>query len=319
VAKGTTGLVQQTGGAPGTGAITVGAQTGGTSVNIAGTSGARVLSGVAAGVASTDAVDVGQLQAALGGAVQYDSASHTSVTLGGSGATSPVALNNVAAGAVTSGSTQAVNGGQLYATNTNVTNLQNGGSGVFQVYQSGTVTAPVASGLQSTAGGDGAVATGGAATAIGYHATASGLNSVAIGANSSDGGQANVVSFGSPGNERRLTNVAPGVNGTDAVNVNQLLGAENSWQQDLNNYVQRADAGVALSLAAAGLHYDSAPGTTSLAGAASYYDSHAGLSFGINHVSADGRWRYNIATTFASPTSGSDVGVVAGFTYTLGH
>jgi autotransporter adhesin len=323
VARGTTGLVQQVGGAPGAGAITVGAQTGGTSVNIAGTSGARTLSGVAAGVAATDAVDVGQLLAALAGvstnAVQYDNASRNSVTLGGAGAASPVALNNVAAGQVAAGSTQAVNGGQLYAANSNITNLQNGAAGAFQVYQSGAVTAPVASGLQSTAGGDGAVATGGAATAIGYHATASGLNSVAIGANSSDGGLANVVSFGTPGNERRLTNVAPGVNGTDAVNVNQLVGAEQTWQQGLDQFVQRADAGVALSLAASGLHYDSAPGTTSVAGAAAYYASHAGLSFGINHTSADGRWRYNIATTFASPTDGSDVGVVAGFTYTFGH
>jgi autotransporter adhesin len=317
------GLVQQTGGAPGNGQITVGAQTGGSSVNFSGTSGARVLSGVASGVANTDAVNVGQLEAALGGAtansVQYDSASHNSVTLGGTGATSAVALNNVGAGAVTATSTQAVNGSQLYAANTNITNLSNGAAGPFQVYQSGAVTAPVASGLQSTAGGDGAIASGPASTAIGYRATASGVNSVAIGANSNDGGQSNVVSVGSPGNERRITNVAPGVNGTDAVNVNQLTAVEQNWQQSISQYVQRADAGVALSLAAAGLHYDSAPGTTSLAGAVSYYALHAGMSFGLNHTSADGRWRYNVSTTFVSPNSGADVGVVAGFSYTFGH
>ena len=112
---------------------------------------------------------------------------------------------------------------------------------------------------------------------------------------------------------------APGVAGTDAVNVNQLVSAENTWQQGLDQYVQRADAGVALSLAAAGLHYDSAPGTTSMAGAVSYYAQHAGMSFGLNHTSADGRWRYNIATTLASPNDGANVGVVAGFTFTFGH
>jgi autotransporter adhesin len=314
-------LVQQQGGSPGSGTITVGANTGGTTVNVSGTSGDRQITGVAAGTAANDAVNVGQLEAALGGAtanaVQYDSSSHSSVTLGAAG--TPVAVNNVAAGAVSATSTQAVNGSQLYATNTNVTNLTNGAAGPFQVYQSGSVTAPVASGLQSTAGGDGAVASGPAATAIGYRASATGQNSVAIGANSNDGGQANVVSVGSPGNERRITNVAPGVAGTDAVNVNQLVAAENTWQNNINAYVQQANAGIALALASSGLHYDSAPGTTSLAGAASYYADHAGIAFGLNHTSADGRWRYNIATTFVSPQNGANVGVVAGFSYTFGH
>jgi autotransporter adhesin len=255
VSSGLKGLVQQQGGAPGAGAVTVGAQTGGTSASIAGTSGARVLGGVAAGVASTDAVDVGQLQAALGGAtantVQYDNSSHSSVTLGGTGAIAPVALNNVAAGALSATSTAAVNGSQLYAANTNITNLQNGAAGPFQVYQSGTVTAPVASGLESTAGGDGAIATGGASTAIGYRATASGVNSVALGANSSDGGQSNVVSVGSPGNERRITNVAPGVAGTDAANINQLNAVSN-YAASLNNALnirlsQAVAGGAALS------------------------------------------------------------------------
>ena len=323
LASSSTGLVTQQGGAPGNGAISVGANTGGALVSVSGTSGDRQITGVAAGTASNDAVNVGQLEAALGGAtanaVQYDNASHNSVTLGGVGASSPVAMNNVAAGALSATSTQAVNGSQLYATNTNVTNLNNGAAGAFQVYQSGTVAAPTASGLQSTAGGDGAVASGPAATAIGYHATATGQNSVAIGANSTDGGQANVVSVGSPGNERRITNVAPGVSGTDAVNVNQLVAAENSWQQNINTYVAQANAGIALALASSGLHYDSAPGTTSLAGAASYYADHAGIAFGLNHTSADGRWRYNIATTFVSPVDGAGVGVVAGFSYTFGH
>ncbi|MFP3541846.1 hypothetical protein, partial [Pseudomonas sp. SIMBA_044] len=70
-------------------------------VDFAGTSGARTLSGVAAGTAATDAVNVGQLGAVVGvaaNAVQYDNAGHTSVTLGGAAAGTPVALTNVAAG-----------------------------------------------------------------------------------------------------------------------------------------------------------------------------------------------------------------------------
>ncbi len=293
VATGTTGLVQQQGGAPGNGAITVGAQTGGTSFNIAGTSGARVLSGVAAGVAATDAVDVGQLEAALTGAganaVQYDSAAHNSVTLGAVGA-NPVALNNIAAGALTATSTQAVNGAQLYSANSNITNLQNGASGPFQVYQSGTVTAPVASGLQSTAGGDGAIATGGAATAIGYRATASGVNSVALGANSSDGGVANVVSIGSPGYERRLTNVAPGVNGTDAVNMNQLTGVAN-YATALNSALRvRVDSQMAAANALSSLAFATAPGKGMISAGFGAQQGQAALAIGMSHQFKD---RYN--------------------------
>ncbi|SEU48558.1 Coiled stalk of trimeric autotransporter adhesin, partial [Burkholderia cepacia] len=46
-----------------------------------------------------------------------------------------------------------------------------------------------------------------------------GSNSVAIGANSNDGGRSNVVSVGSDTQQRQITNVAPGTQGTDAVNV----------------------------------------------------------------------------------------------------
>uniref|UniRef100_UPI002AB673B4 ESPR-type extended signal peptide-containing protein n=1 Tax=Paraburkholderia sp. J7 TaxID=2805438 RepID=UPI002AB673B4 len=56
-------------------------------------------------------------------AVLYDSSAHTSVTLGGTGASAPVALHNVANGTLSATSTDAVNGSQLYATNTNVSNL----------------------------------------------------------------------------------------------------------------------------------------------------------------------------------------------------
>ncbi|WP_063533994.1 YadA-like family protein [Burkholderia sp. MSMB1589WGS] len=62
VANGKAGLVQQQDvGSP----ITVGKDTGGTSVNFSGTSGDRVLTGVAAGVNNNDAVNVGQLNSAL--------------------------------------------------------------------------------------------------------------------------------------------------------------------------------------------------------------------------------------------------------------
>ena len=82
-------------------------------------------------------------------------------------------------------------------------------------------TANVANG---TAIGQGAVASGVSSTALGQGATASADSSVAIG-QGSVADQANTVSFGAPGAERRLVNVAAGVMGTDAVNVDQLNAA----------------------------------------------------------------------------------------------
>ncbi|MEK7913484.1 YadA-like family protein [Burkholderia contaminans] len=62
IANGKAGLVQQQ---DPNGAITVGKDTGGTSVNFSGTSGDRVLTGVAAGVNNNDAVNMGQFNNAL--------------------------------------------------------------------------------------------------------------------------------------------------------------------------------------------------------------------------------------------------------------
>ena len=77
----------------------------------------------------------------------------------------------------------------------------------------------------SAAYGDGASAIGAQSTAIGPGASATGANSVAIGSGSI-ATAANTVSFGSPGHERVLTNVGPGLlspTSTDAVNGSQLF------------------------------------------------------------------------------------------------
>ena len=57
------------------------------------------------------------------------------------------------------------------------------------------------------------------------------------------------MSVGSEGNERRITNVAEGVNGTDAVNVNQLKGLEVNINNNINNMGDKLSARVASALA----------------------------------------------------------------------
>lgn len=98
---GSIGLVRQD---ATSGDITVGAQTGGGRVSVAGRLGDRLVSGVAAGVADNDAVNMAQLKAAglvddqgnALNAVTYDNEARDSISLGGAGATKPVKIRNVA-------------------------------------------------------------------------------------------------------------------------------------------------------------------------------------------------------------------------------
>jgi len=92
----------------------------------------------------------------------------------------------------------------------------------------------------TTAVGMNSLASGNNSVALGAAATATATNSVALGANSI-ATEANSVSVGSPGNERTITNVAPGVNPTDAVNVSQLAGV----QSNVNQVARLAYSGIA--------------------------------------------------------------------------
>ncbi|WP_081068261.1 YadA-like family protein [Burkholderia stagnalis] len=219
------GLVQQTGGAPGAGTITIGATTGGTAVDVRGTAGARQIKGVAGGSDATDAVNVQQLQqlattvGAIGAnAVVYDDASHARVTLGTPAASTPVALTNVADAVLTSASTDAVSGRQLYATNQTLASLATG-------MAAGTV------GLVQQAGG------------------APGAGVITIGA--ATGGT--TVDVSGIDGARRITGVAAGRDATDAVNVaqlNQVAGAVNAVASNAVSYDDPARVSVTLG----GLH-----------------------------------------------------------------
>ncbi|AOI68895.1 peptide ABC transporter permease [Burkholderia ubonensis] len=225
LAAGTLGLVQQTGGAPGVGTITIGATTGGTVVDVAGTAGARQIKGVAGGSDATDAVNVQQLQqlattvGSIGAnAVVYDDASHARVTLGTPAASTPVALTNVADAVLTSASTDAVSGRQLYATNQTLAGLATG-------MAAGTV------GLVQQSGG------------------APGNGAITIGATT--GGT--TVDVSGTNGARRINGVAAGRDATDAVNVaqlNQVAGAVNTVASNAVSY----DDPTRVSVTLGGLH-----------------------------------------------------------------
>ncbi|PAJ76616.1 hypothetical protein CJO71_33535 [Burkholderia ubonensis] len=89
-----------------------------------------------------------------------------------------------------------------------------------------------------------------------------GSNSVAIGANSTDGGRSNVVSVGNDTQQRQIVNVAPGTQGTDAVNVNQLnavsstmstaLSGQQAQINNLGSQLQQTDQMAKQGIAAVG-------------------------------------------------------------------
>ena len=159
----------------------------------------------------------------------------------------------VAPGEISASSTDAVNGSQLYTTNQNVqaalTGLEQMANQLLQTGVCGLTVGSVgcSSNLQLAGGTLGAgvnhtIAIGGGSNAqfsggiaVGHNAHVAAANSIAIGAEAqavhqnsvaigsgSTTSAANTVSVGSTGNERRITHVAPGVLGTDAVNVDQL-------------------------------------------------------------------------------------------------
>ncbi|WP_346269894.1 YadA-like family protein [Burkholderia cenocepacia] len=264
LSDGTLGLVKQD---AASGTITVGAGTGGSVVNFAGSGGPRVLSGVANGVHDDDVVTISQLRATglidyTGkevGAVTYDTGlSFDSVTFAGTNGT---VLRQVAAGAINATSMEAVNGSQLYALqeqfakqygdlsgqfgdlSTRFDDLagrigdlkENPGTGGPGTGNGSTVVGEgaVASGENSSAIGDSALASGENSSAVGQGAVASGSNSSAVGQGSVASGDNSsalgqgAVASGSNGTALGQGSAASGSNGT-AVGQSAVASGDNS-------------------------------------------------------------------------------------------
>ncbi|WP_181255366.1 YadA family autotransporter adhesin, partial [Yersinia pseudotuberculosis] len=187
--------------------------------------GNRKITGVAAGSASSDAVNVAQLTA-VGDQVQQNTANITS--LGGRVTTIEGSMASIA------------NGGGVKYFHANSTQPDSVASGTNSV---AIGPASLASGAASLASGNAALASGAGAVAIGNGAAASADGSVAIGQGSGDNGRgaesyigkysnatntsSGTVSVGNvaTGETRTVSNVADGLQATDAVNLRQLDGA----------------------------------------------------------------------------------------------
>ncbi|MFC0571976.1 YadA family autotransporter adhesin [Paraburkholderia solisilvae] len=267
-------------------------------------------------------------------AIAYDSTARDRVTLGGAAATARVALSNLQDADLSATSTDAVTGAQLYATNQQVEKLgeavQNYSANGSSVIASGMASGPAtATGSNSFAAGSGASAAGNASTALGDRAKASGTASVALGSQASAtannsvalGANAvasrdNTVSVGAPEAERQIVNVAAGVQGTDAVNVNQLNATvANTNQQisglqgQINSVAKGANAGTAAAMAVAGLPQPTQPGKTMVALAGARYGGQSGAAFGASYVTQNNRFVVKLS---GNTSTNGNVGVVAG-------
>jgi autotransporter adhesin len=109
-------------------------------------------------------------------------------------------------------------------------------------------------------GNDGAVV-------LGNNSTASGPNSVSVGA---------------AGNERRITNVAPGIAGTDAVNVSQLNGAVLGLSSEIFDLRRSVGFGVAGATALAMIPSISPDQRYSVGLGFGGYDGYQAIALGFN-------------------------------------
>ncbi len=148
--------------------------------------GQRQITNVVAGSADTDAVNVGQLKV-TDAQVSQNTQSITN-------------LNN-----------------QVTNLDTRVTNIENG---IGDIVTTGSTKY-----FKTNTDGVDANAQGKDSVAIGSGSIAAADNSVALGTGSV-ANEENTISVGSSTNQRRITNVAAGVNATDAVNVSQLKSSE---------------------------------------------------------------------------------------------
>ncbi|MCE1159956.1 MAG: YadA-like family protein [Burkholderiales bacterium] len=220
-------------------------------------------------------------------------ATGTCATAGANGATAygsqaqAIGVNTTAIGfrATASGSGDTALGYQTQATGGNATaigyNSTASGAGSIALGASNTATGTesiaigygnTVTGNNSGVIGDPNIISGNGSYALGNNNTVSSNNTFVIGnnvivpagndgsvvlGNNSTASGPNTVSVGSAGNERTITNVAAGVNPTDAVNVSQLKDYTQYYTQNLsyqiNEVAEKAYSGVALAGALAGI------------------------------------------------------------------
>lgn len=157
-----------------------------------------------------------------------------------------------------------------------------------------------ANGENASAIGQGATATGANASAIGQGANAQAENATAIGQGAtvapgatgsvaigqgSVASEAGTMSVGSVGNERRITNVAPGVNNTDAANMGQLRDVEARLGDRMNKVDRKLRGGIASAVATANIPQVTLPGRNLVGLGVGNYNGQSAVAVGYSRAS----------------------------------
>ena len=226
-------------------------------------------------------------------------------------------ITGLTAGDVSVTSTDAVNGSQLHATNQNVANnaaniakgINFGGTTGSNNYRLGdTINVKGDSNITST------TVAGGAQLALNPN-----LNVTSVTTTDADGNKTvtngsgvtitpaasgklvSLTTGGLNNGGNKITNVAAGTAGTDAVNISQLnqalgaiTGANTANFTALNNKVNEvaadAKAGTAAAMAVAGLPQAYLPGKSMMAVGGSVYRGESGYAIGYSTISDGGNW-----------------------------
>lgn len=245
-------------------------------------------------------------------------------------------LSNVADGRVGAGSREAVNGGQLAALRDQLQGRIGDLDGRVGALEAGDAGAgsgnPPYYGANPQPGdqeGDNpAQAIGQGSVAAGAGAEARADNSVALGAGSV-ADRENSVSVGREGGERQITNVAAGVQATDAVNLGQMQQGvhdakayadervQDAWsglEQRLDQVNRQANRGIAAAAALAPMT-PYLPGRTTINANLANYRSETAMGVGVSRWSDNGRVNVNGGASMArgdKPIFRMGVGVVLG-------
>ncbi|HGX8905886.1 TPA: YadA family autotransporter adhesin, partial [Escherichia coli] len=124
-------------------------------------------------------------------------------------------------------------------------------------------------------------------------------------------------------NQRRITNVAPGVNRSDAVTVGQLNESFSSLKQYTDRKVDSLDkkmgdmktkltAGIATSMALSGIPQAYQPDSSLVGVSAGTYGGESAIAVGVSHISQNGHW---ITKLHAGGNTQNDFGASVGVGY----
>ena len=217
-------------------------------------------------------------------------------------------ITRVAPGVVAAGSTDAVNGGQLYAVNQaaraaktevvagkNIVVTERQGANGQSVYQVATSDNLTVGSVKA-----GATTVNDRGISIALPTAHDPENAVSLSPDGlNNGGQ-------------RISNVAPGRVGTDAVNLNQLAGLGNALQNNIDRVGKKAYSGVAGAIAQGSIPQVTRPGATGIGVGSGYYGGQSAMAIGVSAMSDGGNW---IIKGNFSANTGGHVGVGAGALY----